>query len=102
MRFLIKARPDTQRINQHIKEGTFDQRMQRVLSELKPEASYFLEEGGRRTAILIVNLQQANEITKVAEPFFFMGSDVFIHPVMTPEDLAKANLHELGQKWGGE
>jgi hypothetical protein len=101
MRFLLKARPDRDRINQHIKDGSFGQRMQQVLSELKPEATYFLEEAGQRTVILILDLQQTSDIPKVAEPFFFMGADVFIHPVMTPQDLANANLDELGRRWGG-
>ena len=101
MRFLIKARPSTERINQHIKEGSFEQRMQHVLSELKPEATYFLEEAGRRTCIMIVDMQQTSDIPRYAEPFFFMGAEVFIHPVMMPEDLVRSNLAELGKKWGG-
>ena len=101
VRFLIKARPSLDRVNQHIKEGSFEERMRSVLSELKPEATYFLEEAGRRTCIMIVDLQETSEIPKYAEPFFFMGAEVFIHPVMTPEDLAKSNLAGLGKKWGG-
>ena len=101
MRFLIKARPSIDHVNRHIKEGSFDERMKRILSELKPEATYFLEEEGRRTCIMIVDMQQTSEIPKYGEPFFHMGAEVFIHPVMTPEDLAKSNLAELGKKWGG-
>lgn len=101
MRFLLKARPNTDRLNQHIADGSFGPRLQQILSEVKPEAAYFTEEEGRRTAILIIDVQQVTDIPKVAEPFFFMGAEVFMHPVMSAEDLAKANIDELGKKWGG-
>ncbi len=100
MRFLVKARPSLERTNQSIQDGTFGQKMQRIMSELKPEAAYFTEEDGHRTAIMIVDIQQASDIPKVGEPFFHMGAEVFFHPVMSAQDLASSNLEELGKKWG--
>lgn len=99
MRFLIKAKPQCDRINKSIQDGTFGEKMQRILSELKPEAAYFMEEGGCRTAIIVVDVAEAKDMTTVAEPFFQMGGEVFLHPVMTAQDLANANLTELGKKW---
>jgi hypothetical protein len=102
MRFLVKARPDLQHTNEHLRNGSFEDRLRRVLAELKPEATYFLEEGGQRTAIMIVTMEQESDIPRIGEPFFLMGAQVFFHPVMTPEDLAKANIQELAKKWASE
>ena len=102
MRFLVKVKAPVERLNQSILDGTFAPKMQRILSELKPESAYFLEEDGRRTAILIVDIPEASQITKVGEPFFHgMNAEVHFHPVMTAQDLASANLQELAKKWSG-
>jgi hypothetical protein len=101
MRFLVKVKPPLERINKSIQDGTFNTKMQQILSELKPEAAYFTEEDGRRTAFLVVDVAESSQITKVGEPFFIgMSAEVHFHPAMTAQDLAAANLHELAQKWG--
>jgi hypothetical protein len=102
MRFLVRAKFPAERVNQSILDGSFADKMQQTFSELKPEAAYFLEENGNRTAILIVDISEASQIPKVAEPFFQgMNAAVHLHPVMSVEDLAASNLAELAKKWGG-
>ena len=52
---------------------------------------YFTETNGNRTALIFVNLTDASQIPAIAEPWFMaFNARVEIHPVMTPEDLAKA------------
>jgi hypothetical protein len=100
MRFLVKVKPDPERANKSIAEGTFEQRMQQVLSHIKPEAAYFFEESGNRTAIFIVDIQKASEIPNVGEPFFHgMGAEVYFHPVMSAQDLHESNLKETASLW---
>ena len=102
MRFLVKVKPDLERVNKSILEGNFEARMQQTLSDLKPEAAYFFEENGHRTAILIVDIQSPTEITKIGEPFFHgMHAEVHFHPVMSAQDLAGAKLQESAKKWSG-
>ncbi|HZS56866.1 MAG TPA: hypothetical protein VFA65_20845 [Bryobacteraceae bacterium] len=102
MRFLVNVKAPVERLNKSIQDGSFPTKMQEILSELKPEAAYFLEEDGRRTAILIVDIAEVSQMTRVGEPFFLgMNAEVHFHPVMTPQDLANANLTELGKRWGG-
>jgi hypothetical protein len=102
MRFLVKVKNPVERVNQAILDGSFTTKMQKILAELKPEAAYFTEENGCRTAFLIVNISEASEIPKVGEPFFqVMNAEVHFHPVMTAQDLANSNLQELAKRWGG-
>jgi hypothetical protein len=101
MRFLVKVKAPVERINQAIQDGTFTSRMQKVLAELKPEAAYFVEEDGRRTAVLVVDIQHASQMTKVGEPFFLgMNAEVHFPPALTGQDLANADLEGLAKKWG--
>jgi len=63
----------------------------KILADLKPEAAYFLAESGRRTGILIMNMDDASQIPALAEPWFLaLNAAIEVTPVMLPEDLAKA------------
>jgi hypothetical protein len=87
--------------NAAVKDGSAGAKMKRILDQQKPEAVYFTEYGGRRTAILVVHMADASEIPSFAEPWFLLfNADVAIHPAMTPQDLARAGLEGLGKAWG--
>jgi hypothetical protein len=86
--------------NAAVKDGTAGTKIRRILDELKPEAVYFTEFQGRRGAIMIANLDDPSKITTFAEPWFLtFNADCELHVVMTPADLAKSGLDELGKKW---
>jgi len=86
--------------NTAVKDGTAGKKIRRVLEELKPEAVYFTEYQGRRGAIMIVNVDDPSKVPAFSEPWFLLfNADCEFHIVMTPEDLAKAGLDELGKKW---
>ena len=100
MRILLKATFPLEPFNTLVKNGSVGQKIKRILDELKPEAAYFAEFNGKRTAILIINFNDASQIPSIAEPFFLtFNADVEFHPCMTPDDLAKTGLESLGKKW---
>ena len=89
-----------QPFNAAVKNGTAAAKLNAILASLKPEAVYFTEQNGRRSAIVIVDLPDASNIPSLAEPWFLaFDADVELHPVMTPNDLKKARLDELGKTW---
>jgi hypothetical protein len=91
MRFLMKVSMHNEAANAAVSDGSLNKTMQSILSELKPEAAYFLAENGRRTGYLFVNLQDASQIPSIAEPWFLaFNASVDLVPVMVAEDLAKA------------
>jgi hypothetical protein len=86
--------------NDAVRNGTIGSKMSRILEALKPEAAYFTEQCGHRTAILIVDLAEPSKIPALAEPFFLtLEADVEFRVVMSPDDLKRAGLEELGKKW---
>lgn len=100
MRILLRVTLPHEPFNTFVKDGSVSAKMKRILDELKPEATYFTELGGRRTAVLIVQLDNTSQIPAIAEPWFLtFNADVEFHPTMLPEDLAKAGLDGLGKKW---
>jgi hypothetical protein len=63
----------------------------RILKEQKPEAAYFIEENGRRTAVMFMEVHEAAQIPAIAEPWFLaLNAAVEFHPAMRPEDLVQA------------
>ncbi len=101
MRFLMKVSLPHEAFNAAVRNGTAGQIMQQILEDTKPEAVYFTEMDGKRGGIFIVNIDDMSQIPALAEPWFLkFNGNVEFHIVMSPEDLGKAGLEELGKKWG--
>ena len=102
MRFMITSCIPIERGNAAIKEGTIGQINQSILADLKPEAVYFTPVGGKRGGYMVVDMDDASQIPAMCEPLF-LGFDatVEIVPVMSPEDLAKAepSVRRVAQKY---
>jgi hypothetical protein len=74
--------------------------MKQILDAIKPESTYFTERDGHRGAILVVDLKDASEVAIFAEPWFLaFNAQVEYRIAMTPEDLSRANLAEIGKTW---
>jgi hypothetical protein len=100
MRYLVKICLPVEKFNAAVHDGTATQKMQSILQETKPEAAYFYEEDGERTALLIVNLEKASQIPVIAEPWFLQfNAAVHMRPCMTPEDLAASGIDQMGKKY---
>jgi len=101
MRVLLDVRFPPQPFNAAVKDGTVGGTLARILEAIKPEAAYFTERDGQRGAVLVVEVSEASKIPAVAEPWFLsFQADVQLRIAMTPEDLKKGGLDDLGKKWG--
>ena len=67
---------------------------------LKPQAAYFTEHGGRRGAVLPIEGRQPLRRPPVRRAILLeFNADCPFRIVMSPEELAKAELGELGRRW---
>ena len=100
MRMLVNFDFPLEPFNTLVRNGTVGQKIQQILEDIKPEAVYFSERNGKRGGILIVDVADPSRVPAIAEPFFLtFNASVEFHVVMGPEDLAKAGLDELGEKY---
>lgn len=100
MRMMLTAKIPHEQFNKAVRNGTAGSILARIMEDAKPEAVYFTEQGGYRTAILIINVETASQIPYFAEPWFLsFNADCHFQPVMSPDDLAQAGLDDLGKKW---
>lgn len=91
MRVMMKINIPVRSGNAAAREGMLGSTIQSILERLKPEAAYFTDDKGQRTAYLFFNMESSSEIPKFAEPWFLaFDAEVELHPVMAPEDLEKA------------
>ena len=91
MRFLVKVNIPVEAGNVAAKAGTLGTTIQSILADLKPEAAYFTDDHGQRTAFLFLDIQDASQLPAIAEPWFLaFHASIEIHPVMVPDDLTRA------------
>ena len=91
MRFLFKVELPVEPANDKARSGGLAKTIRSILEEQKPEAAYFTDMHGKRTGLLIVDMKDASQIPAFAEPWFLaFNASIEIHPVMTPEDLSRA------------
>lgn len=91
MRFLLKVNIPVDAGNAAAKAGKLGATIQSILADLKPEAVYFGDDRGQRTAFVFLEMQDASQIPAIAEPWFLaFDAHIEVHPVMTADDLMKA------------
>lgn len=101
MRVILRATLPTEPFNTAVRNGTAGPTLNRIIEDAKPEAVYFTEIDGERTAILVINIERESQIPAYAEPWFLsFNANCRFRIAMSPEDLAQAGLDEIGKKWG--
>jgi hypothetical protein len=91
MRFLLKVTIPVESGNAAAKAGKLGKTIQSILGDLKPEAAYFTDDNGRRAGYIFLDLADASQIPAIAEPWMLaLNASIELHPVMIPDDLAKA------------
>ena len=91
MRCLLKVSIPVETGNTAISDGSLPKTIESILADLKPEAAYFAEDKGNRTAFIFFDLKDTSQIPAIAEPWFLaFNAQVELHPAMNLEDLKKA------------
>jgi hypothetical protein len=103
VRFLLKVTIPVESGNAASRAGKLGATIQSILADLKPEAVYFTDDNGQRAGYIFLEMQDASEIPAIAEPWFLaFNAAIEIHPVMRPEDLARAGgaIDKAVKKYG--
>jgi hypothetical protein len=100
MKMLINIIFPIEPFNSMVRNGTAGDLIGRIIDDIKPESIYFTEQEGCRGAVMIVEIPDASGVPAVAEPWFLnFEAHCEFRIAMTPEDLARANLSKLAEKW---
>jgi hypothetical protein len=91
MRCLMKVSMPIEAGNAAIADGSLGKTIGSILNDLKPEAAYFAEDNGKRTAFIFFDLKDPSQIPAVAEPWFLaFNASVELRPAMNLDDLKNA------------
>ena len=92
MRMLMTVKMPVEAGNELTRDGELNKKIKAIVDEMKPEAVYFTASWGMRSAYIFFDLADASQIPVLAEPWFLaVNAAIEIKPVMTPEDLMKAD-----------
>jgi len=90
--------------NAAAKAGTLGPTIERILSDLKPEAAYFFaDDDGQRSGSIVFDMKDTAQIPAIAEPWFLaFNAKLSLRPVMTPQDLAAGgpSIGKAAQQYG--
>lgn len=101
MRFMMTARFPLEPFNSLVRDGSAGKILGSIVEDLKPEAIYFVENDGCRCAVMIIDMPTPSDLPRHSEPFFLkFNASCEFRIAMTPEDLGRASLEDLGKKWG--
>ena len=100
MKMLLTVEFPIEPFNSLVRSGKVGEILGRILETIKPEMAYFTEQDGNRGGIFVVNVKDPSDVPVFAEPFFLqLNASCRYRILMSPEDLQKANLGDLGKKW---
>ena len=95
MRMMMRVYIPVEAGNAAIKNGSLAKTFQQFVDTAKPEAAYFVADGGERTAYFFFDLKEPSAIPSIAEPFFGnLHAAIDITPAMNIEDV-RAGLGAL-------
>jgi hypothetical protein len=91
MRMMLRWTVPVGKGNDMVKGGSMGTVVESVLAKTKPEAAYFLADGGMRGGVIFFDLKEPSDIPRIAE-VLFQGADAAVEftPVMNGDDLKKA------------
>ena len=103
MRMILEVSIPHETFNAAVRDGSVGETVDRIVKDARPEAVYFTERDGQRGAILVIDVSDPSKVPAYAEPWFLnFNADCRFRIVMSPDDLKRSGLDQLGRKWAGQ
>ncbi|MCP4305218.1 MAG: hypothetical protein GY788_10155, partial [bacterium] len=91
VRMMLKVQIPVEAGNRAIENGTMGPIFEDLMKKIKPEAAYFSQEDGLRTAYFVYVIDGTFEFAEIHEPLIQgLGARVFDQPALTWADIGKA------------
>lgn len=92
MRLMLKFTIPVEKGNAAAKDGSLGRAIDALIDAVRPEASYFALENGKRMGILIFEETDQARMPAINEPFFAaVDAAIEIQPVLTVEDMERVS-----------
>ena len=98
MRMMLKFTLPVEKSNAAINDGSLGRTMKSILSNLKPQAAYFMPLEGKRAGMIFFDMADPSQIVESVEPFFLsLNASTELVPVMNADDLRKGLAKVAGK-----
>ena len=88
MRVMMKVSIPAEAGNKALRDGSLPKTMTAFMEDAKPEAAYFIAEGGNRTGIFFFDLKDPSSLPSASEQFFMnFNAAVEVTPAMNAEEM---------------
>ncbi len=88
MRMMLKVTIPVEAGNAAIADGSLPGAVMQFVEKMQPEASYFIAEGGVRTALFFFDMKDSSNLPSIAEPFFTkLKAGITVTPAMDLADM---------------
>jgi hypothetical protein len=88
MRVMMKVSIPVDTGNKGVKDGFLPKTILGFMEQAKPEAAYFVTEGGKRTGFFFFELKDPSSLPSASEPFFMnLNAAIEVTPAMNVEDM---------------
>ena len=88
MRMMMRVSIPVEAGNKGVADGTLPRTVMSFMERFKPEAAYFVAEGGRRTGLFFFDLAGPTDIPLAAEQFFAnLNAAIELTPAMNAADM---------------
>ncbi len=88
MRMMMKVSIPVEAGNKGIQDGILPKTVMEFVEKMKPEASYFTPDGGKRTAFFFFDLADPAMLPSAVEPFFInLNAGIEISPAMNLDEM---------------
>ena len=95
MRMMLRVVVPNDGGNKAVKDGSIGKIIGQFSEEHRPEAAYFVTEGGERTAYFFLDVKDVTQVPAMCEPFYMgLNARISMTPAMNPQDL-KAGLEKV-------
>jgi hypothetical protein len=97
MLMLLKCQVPVDKGNEAIASGKMAEAIGKAIGQAKPQSVYFCLMDGKRTMLMVFDMESANQQMLIGEPLFqLLDAELSVIPCMTPDDL-KAGFAALMQ-----
>lgn len=100
MKMFLRVVMPVEPFNTMVRKGTVGKNLEKIMADLKPEATYFTLTDGERTALMVIDVNNPGDYIKYAEPFFLQfDAECSWDIIITPEELKNSGIDGIGKKY---
>ncbi len=91
MRLMLKFTIPVEKGNAAAADGTLEKAIAALMEKVKPEAAYFMLDGGKRAGLVFFEQSDQAVLPTINEPLFAaLDAAIEIQPVLTADDLKRS------------